>query len=137
MKGETGRRGVSTMLPGIGAWFLPAGVCPACWPAYAGAASSLGLGFTLSAGFLVPVAVSLLVLSLFALGYRAQKRRGYGPLVLGIVGALGVLTGKLLLSSEVPSTIALAAIVAAGLWNSWPARSASLSRARTCPTMEE
>lgn len=102
-----------------------------------GAASSLGLGFTLSAGFLVPVAVSLLVLSLFALGYRAEKRRGYGPLVLGIVGALGVLTGKLLLSSEVPSTIALAAIVAAGLWNSWPARSASLSRTRTCPTMEE
>ena len=125
------------MLPGIGAWFVPAGVCPACWPAYAGAASSLGLGFTLSAEFLVPLAALLLAASLFALGYRAERRRGYGPLVLGLVGALVVLAGKLLFSSEALSYVALAAIVAAGLWNSWPVRSASLSRTWTCPATEE
>lgn len=125
------------MLPGIGAWFVPAGVCPACWPAHAGAASSLGLGFTLSAEFLVPLAALLLAASLFALGYRAERRRGYGPLVLGLVGALVVLAGKLLFSSEALSYVALAAIVAAGLWNSWPVRSASLSRTGTCPATEE
>jgi len=137
MKVESGRRSVAAVLSGTGAWFIPAGVCPACWPAYAGAASSLGLGFTLDVGFLVPVAASLLALSLFALGYRAEKRRGYGPLVLGIVGALGVLAGKLVLSSEVLSYVALAGIVAAGLWNSWPARTVSTSCSGTCPAAEE
>ena len=137
MKAESGRRSVAAMLSGTGAWFVPAGVCPACWPAYAGAASSLGLGFTLSAGFLVPLAALLLVLSLFALGYRAEKRHGYWPVALGVVGALGVLAGKLLLSSEALSYVALAAIVAAGIWNSWPVRSAPTSCIGTCPIAEE
>ncbi len=137
MRVETGNRSVTAMLPGIGAWFVPAGVCPACWPAYAGAASSLGLGFTFSSNFLIPLAVVLLLLSLLALAYRAQNRRGYGPFVLGVVGALGVLGGKLLLSAEALSYVGLAAIVAAGVWNSWPARSAPTSCTGTCPITEE
>ena len=127
MKGEAGRRSATAVLPGIGAWLVPAGVCPLCWPAYAGAASSLGLGFTLSVEFLVPLAAVLLLLSLLALGFRAQDRRGYGPLALGVVGALGVIGGKHLLPSDALSYVALAAIVGAGVWNSWPARSASMS----------
>ena len=137
MKAEAGGRSVAAVASGMGAWLLPAGVCPACWPAYAGAASSLGLGFTLSAEFLIPLAVLFLGFSLLALGYRAQKRRGYGPLVLGVGGALGVLVGKLLLSSESLSYVALTAIVAAGLWNSWPARKTSTSCTNTCPVTEE
>ena len=121
----------------MGAWLVPAGLCPACWPAYAGAVSSLGLGFTLSAEFLVPVAALLLVLSLLALGYGARDRRGYRAFVLGVVGALGVLGGKLLLASELLSYVALAAIVAAGFWNSWPARSVSVSCTGACPIAEE
>jgi len=137
MRAEASSRSVSALLSGIGAWLVPAGLCPACWPAYAGAASSLGLGFTLSARFLVPLAAVLLLVSLSALGYRARERRGYGPFALGMVGALGVLGGKLLLSSEVFSYIALAAIVAAGTWNSWPARNASGSSTGPCLTTEE
>lgn len=127
MSAETGRRSIAAFASGFGAWLVPAGICPVCWPAYAGAATSLGFGFTLDAGFLVPVAALLLVLSLFALGYRAERRRGFGPLVLGVVGAAGVLAGKLWLSSEVLSYLALAAIVGAGVWNSWPTRRAEVS----------
>jgi hypothetical protein len=32
-------------VPGIGLSLLPKIACPACWPAYAGLLSSLGLGF--------------------------------------------------------------------------------------------
>lgn len=138
MKAEAGKRSVAAVVSGTGAWLVPAGICPACWPAYAGAASSLGFGFTLSGGFLVPLAAFLLVLSLFALGYRARSRRGYGPLALGVVAAMGVLVGKLWLASEPLSYVALAAIVAAGVWNSWPASSALTSCSTgTCPATEE
>ena len=137
MKAEASRRSIAGVASGMGAWLVPAGVCPACWPAYAGAASSLGVGFTLNAGFLLPLAGLLLVLSLFALGYRARTRRGYGPLALGTVGALGVVVGKLFLSAEALSYVALAAIVAAGIWNSWPARSAPTSCSGTCPAVEK
>ena len=136
MKAEAGGRSVAAVLSGTGAWLVPAGVCPACWPAYAGAVSSLGLGFTFSSSFLIPLAVVLLLLSLVALGYRARNRRGYGPFVLGVVGAVSVLAGKLLLSSEALSYVGLAAIVAAGVWNSWPAKSASTSCAGTRPMTE-
>ncbi|KAF0218625.1 MAG: putative Thioredoxin [Geobacteraceae bacterium] len=43
--GKIGWRGMAAMLPGIGLAFLPKLACPACWPAYAGVFSSLGLGF--------------------------------------------------------------------------------------------
>ena len=137
MTAEARGRSVTAVLSGIGAWLVPAGVCPVCWSAYAGAASSLGLGFTLSTEFLIPLAVVLLAFSLLALGYRARDRRGYGPFVFGVVGALGVLGGKFLFSSEALSYVALAAIVAAGVWNSWPARSASTSCTGACPLTEE
>jgi hypothetical protein len=35
------------------------GVCPACWPAYAGILGSLGLGFLLDSTSLLPVTVAL------------------------------------------------------------------------------
>ncbi len=137
MKAAARGRSATAVLCGVGAWFVPAGVCPVCWSAYAGAASSLGLGFTLSTEFLIPLAAVLLALSLLALGYRAPNRRGYGPFALGAVGAVGVLAGKFWLSSEALSYVALAAIVAAGVWNSWPARSAPTSCTETCPITEE
>ncbi len=137
MKVESGKRSVAAVLSGTGAWVIPTGACPVCWPAYAGAASSLGLGFTLSAGFLIPFAALLLLLSLLALGYRAEERRGYGPLGFGALGALAVLAGKFWLSSAAISYVGLAAILAAGVWNSWPARSMSESCVGTCPAVEE
>ncbi len=94
MKVESGRRSVAAVLSGTGAWLIPAGVCSVGWLAYGGAANSAGLGFTLGAEFLAAIFVLLLTLSLFTLGYREKKRRGYGPLLLGGAGGLGVLAEK-------------------------------------------
>lgn len=137
MKPPAVSRAVAAVLSGTGAWIIPAGMCPACWPAYAGVVSSLGLGFTLSAEFLVPIAVLLLAVSIFTLGYRAERRRGFGPLGLGVVGGLGVLAAKLWFSSEGLSYAGLGAIVLAGFWNSWPARGLPASCTGSCPRVEE
>ena len=137
MRAPRGSRAVAGVLSGTGAWLMPVGICPACWPAYAGIVSSFGLGFTLSAEFLVPVVMFLLAVSIFALGYRAERRRGLGPLGLGVVGGLGVLAAKLWFSSEGLSHAALGTIVIAGFWNSWPSKRLPASRTGSCPTAEE
>src|SRR6266478_1841151 len=81
---------------------LPKLACPACWPAYAGLLTSVGLGFLISAVYLLPLTVAFLVLALGALAFRAKQRRGYSPLLLGIVTASGVLLGSLC-GSQIPS----------------------------------
>ncbi len=118
MKVESGRRSVAAVLSGMGAWLIPAGVCSVGWLAYAGAANSVGLGFTLGAEFLAAIFVLLLTLSLCTLGYPrreaprlrapAARRRGWS----------GSARWKVLVSSEALSYVALAAIVAVGLLNS-------------------
>ncbi len=66
----------------------------ACWPAYAGLLTSLGLGFLISVVYLFPLTTAFLVLALGALAFRAKERHRYGPFLLGIVAASGVLLGK-------------------------------------------
>src|SRR5260370_10787142 len=78
-------------LPGVGVSILPNLACPACWPAYAGLLSSVGLGFLISTVYLPPLTVAFLILALTALVFRANKRQGYGPFFLGLVAAAGVL----------------------------------------------
>src|SRR5258707_8490006 len=87
-------------LPGVGVSILPKLACPACWPAYAGLLSSVGLGFLISTVYLLPLTVAFLVLGLAALVFRANKRRGYGPFVFGSVAAGGVLSGKFAFESS-------------------------------------
>ena len=113
-------RRVLTVLPGIGASVLPVGICPACWPAYAGVLSSLGLGFLVESSYLLPLITVFLGVALIALTYRAKSRRGYGPLLLGVVGAVMILVGKFALSSDSFLYLGLAVLVAASVWNAWP-----------------
>jgi hypothetical protein len=47
-------------VPGIGLSLLPKVACPACWPAYAGLLSSLGLGFLVSTAYLLPMTAAFL-----------------------------------------------------------------------------
>lgn len=108
------------VLPGVGLSLLPKLACPACWPAYAGLLSSVGLGFLVSTVYLLPLTVVFLVLSLAALLFRASKRRGYGPSVLGQAAAVGVLLGKFLWESDYILYGAVGLLVAASLWNAWP-----------------
>lgn len=107
-------------LPGTGAALLPVGLCPACWPAYAGLLGSLGLGFVLETAYLLRVTAVLLGLALLALGVRARARRGYRPLALGALSAAGILVFKFAYPSAPLVYAGLAGLVAASIWNAWP-----------------
>jgi hypothetical protein len=67
------------MIPGVGISLLPKLTCPFCWPAYAGLLSSVGLGFRISAEYLLPVTAAFLVVAVGALALRANQRHGYWP----------------------------------------------------------
>jgi hypothetical protein len=81
-------------IPGVGVLLLPKLACPLCWPAYAGLLSSVGLGFLISVRYLLPITATFLALAVGVLAFRAPRRRGYGPFVLGLFAAAGVLVGK-------------------------------------------
>ncbi len=69
-------------VPSIGVSVLPKLACPACWPAYAGLLTSIGLGFLISVRYLLPLTIAFLVLALAAMLFRARDRRGYGAFLL-------------------------------------------------------
>ena len=119
-------------LPGVGASMLPKLACPFCWPAYAGLLTSVGLGFLISAVYLLPLTAACLFLALGAMAFRANKRRGYGPFLLGMFAAVGVLLGKFLWESNPTMYAAVGLLVIASLWNTWPRRDTP-NTAATCP----
>lgn len=114
-------------LPGVGVSLLPKLACPLCWPAYAGLLSSVGLGFLISTKYLLPVTIAFLVLALGALAFRAKDRRGYGPFVLGLVAAVGVVVGKFDWGLNPAVYGAVGLLVVASSWNAWSHRVTSAS----------
>ena len=72
--------------------------------------------------YLLPLTVLALVLALAALGFRARRRRGYGPFVVGILAAFALVMGKFVIDSNVAVYGEVAALVGASLWNSWPTK---------------
>lgn len=119
------------MLPTVGTAFLPKLACPACWPAYAGLLSSLGIGFFDYTPYLLPLTASFLILAVAALAWRAPRRRGYKPLLLGLLGSGILLTGRFHFDNDVAMYLGLTLLVAASLWNTWPK---SRSAGAPCPT---
>ena len=115
-------------LPSVGFSMLPKLACPACWPAYAGLLSSVGLGFLISTTYLLPLTAAFLFLAVAALLFRANKRRGYGPFLLGLFAGSAVLLGKFAWESKLTMYSALGLLVVASIWNAWPIREAA-----TCP----
>ena len=109
-----------TALPGVGVSVLPKLACPMCWPAYAGLLSSLGLGFLISGRYLMSVTSVLLLIAVASLGFRARRRRGYIPMLLGVAGSALVLYGKFFLESGMVLYGGVALLATASLWNSWP-----------------
>lgn len=101
---------------------MPKLVCPACWPAYAGLLSALGLGFINYSPYLLPLTLVFLVVVLTTLALRAETRRGYAPLALGILAAVLVLIGKFHFDSNSATYTGVALLVGASIWNSWPRR---------------
>lgn len=104
-------------LPGVSVSMLPKLACPACWPAYAGLLSSVGLGFLISTAYLLPLTAAFLALGVWMLVFRASKRHGYGPFLLGLAAAIGVLFGKFAWDSRFGVYGAVGMLVVASLWN--------------------
>jgi len=123
-------------VPGVGAALLPVGVCPACWPAYAGILGSLGLGFLIDSAHLLPVTIGFLGLALFALAFRARTRRGYGPLVLGTIAVGFVLPFKFVYLFDPLVYTGLVGLVAASVWNAWPKRKDNVGSCPRCVEQE-
>jgi len=119
-------------LPSVGVSILPRLACPACWLAYAGLLSSVGLGFLISTVSLLPLTAVSLLLAVAALVFRANKRRGYGPFAVGLVAGSAVLLGKFVWESSLIMYSALGLLVIASLWNAWPLCEIP-SEAATCP----
>jgi len=109
-------------LPGITMALLPKFACPICWPLYAGILSSFGISVTQYSHYLMPVMIFLLCIALFALGFRAKQRRGYYPLLLGIIASLLILTGNFAWHSNTLLYSSVIFLVGASLWNAWPKR---------------
>lgn len=119
-------------LPGLSVSMLPKLACPACWPAYAGLLSSVGLGFLISTVYLLPLTAAFLALALGAMMFRANMRHGRGPFLLGLVAAVGVLLGKFAWESNRTMYGAVGLLVIASLWNAWPRHETPIE-AQTCP----
>ncbi len=107
-------------IPGISVSLLPKLACPLCWPAYAGLLSSVGLGFLISARYLLPLTAAFLLLALAALAFRARRRRGYGPFTVGLIAGIGIMLGKFQWESNVALYGAVGLLIIASLWNAWP-----------------
>lgn len=118
------------MLPTVGAAFLPKLACPACWPAYVGLFSSLGISFFDYTPFLLPLTAVFLLIAVAALAYRARQRRGYKPFLMGLLAGTILLIGKFHFDSDAAMYTGLSLLVAASLWNTWPR---SQSADASCP----
>ncbi len=112
-------------VPSIGVSVLPKLACPACLPAYTGLLTSIGLGFLISVRYLLPLTIAFLILALAAMLLKARDRRGYGPFLLAVLAASGVLVGKFAWDSRPTVYGAIGLLVVASLWNTWPRRNTS------------
>ena len=82
----------------------------------------MGLAFLLQNVYLLPITVVAMVVVVGALGFRANRRRGYGPLVLGVVAASLLLVGKFALDMAPMLYAGIVVLIVASVWNSWPVR---------------
>ena len=124
--------GFLAVLPAVIVSLLPAGICPACWPAYAGLLSALGLGILLKEKYLFPLTAIFLLVAVVTLGYSARTSRKYGPFLLGLVASGLVLGGKIFLQESVPVYGGVILLVAASIWNAWPSKATGGWRS-SCP----
>lgn len=117
------------MIAAVGVALLPK--CPACWSAYAGLSSLLGVSFVVEPALLLPLTLASLALALAALWfnargalwfhargsqrYMASSARRYAAFAVGLASALLVWGGKFVLSSEPLTWLGLLGLIVASL----------------------
>ena len=107
-------------IPAIVIALLPQVFCPACWPAYTGILSSLGIGFVNYTPYLLPTTIALLVITMGAFAYKADKRRGYGPLIVGVIGSASIVLGKFILEIDLVLYLGVVILISGSIWNVRP-----------------
>ena len=118
MAETTGHDGRSVLgIPAAALAALP--LCPACYPAYAGILSALGLTALSDTTVQTGLTVLFLSAALGALLYKAKSRRGYGPLALGTAASVALSISKFVMGSDPITYAAVGVLVLAGLWNVW------------------
>ena len=116
---KNGREGRSVLgVPASALTALP--LCPACYPAYAGILSALGLTALLDTTVQMILTVLLLSVALGALLFKAKSRRGYGPFALGASASTLLGFSKFVMGSDPVTYTAVGVLVLAGIWNVWP-----------------
>ena len=109
---------------------LPA--CPACYPLYAGILSTLGLSALVDPAAQGVLTALFLAVALAALAFRARRRRGYGPLALGLVASAVVVAAKFELGWSALTYAGVGLLVGASLWNAWPRNARSGVSCSSC-----
>lgn len=117
-----GYKGIFAIVPSIGAVLIPGISCPACWPAYAGLLSALGIGFVNYTPYLLPITVLFLMIAVFALAFRAKRRRGYRPAFTGLIAAIVIIVGRFVLSLGLLTYSGIGLLIIASIWNLWPGK---------------
>jgi hypothetical protein len=123
-------------MPGVWVALLVAAKCPACWLAYAGLLTMPGVAWLLGETSLMLITVGLLGIALVSLAYRANDRRGYGPLAFGVVAVSIILIEKWWLASPWLLALGLSLLVGASLWNAWPRQATALDSCAACAPRE-
>ncbi len=107
-------------IPAIITAMLPQVFCPVCWPAYTGLLSTMGIGFVNYTPYVLPVTIMFLLVSLLAFAYKANKRQGYGPLIIGMAGSTLIVVGKFVLEIDPVLYLGIVVLLSGSLWNAWP-----------------
>ena len=87
--------------------------CPLCLMALA---TSVGLGYFVQTGWLVPLTVACFVVALMSLAIRARRQRNYTPLVLGVFAVAIIFVGRYQLNHGALLYAGLALLVFASFW---------------------
>ena len=128
------------VVPAVAVALLPSITCPACWPAYAALLSSVGIGFLPTSRYVLPLTLGAVAFALVMFAWQARRRRRYGPLILATIGALILLGGRFALQAEGALYSGVAMLVAASVWDAWPARrqaaSGWLPKKGNCPACQ-
>ncbi|MCO5166619.1 MAG: MerC family mercury resistance protein [Planctomycetes bacterium] len=103
--------------PAAGLALLPSATCPLCVAAYAGALSSLGVGFMLQEQVLLPLIALFLGLTVASVAWSTRKHGRMAPLVLVLLGAACVVGGRLLASLPLLVYFGAALLVVGSFWN--------------------
>lgn len=82
----------------------------------------MGLTFLMQTVYLFPITAGCLTFAVGGLAVGASRRQGYVPFVVGGCAAVLLLVGKFVIDSDIIVYVAIAILLIASVWNSWPAK---------------